>query len=230
MDLKNFEQFALEFTTLSNEPEIDIKISPLSAWCLIAQLQLALRHPENTGLVAQHARDVATALQSRIPLSEGMRSIMDMGWSKEYDATVSETLENFLNRVPQREIVEVHNAYALYQSEDEREGMIQTSRPQDWANKSQWAYERFKFEWLDKEKHYINNAYCWYNPSDLEKWEVPRTFAGAIAMILMPGSEEKLCGNCYLDEEDFWCDDWGVKPPVYVSDYGDVYEPPDELV
>lgn len=210
-----FEQFAEELQKLGNEPTIDIKISPLAAWCLISQIQLAVRHPANIGPTAQHARDIANALQSRIPMSEAMQQFTNMGWSKEYDAKISETPEEFINRVPQREIIEVHNAYALYNSKDSSEGMIMISRPQDWGDKSEWSYERFKFEWITDEQHYINNAHCWYNPHRLSKGDVPRAFAGAITMILMPGSEEELCGNKYLEEEDFWCEEWGQMPPVY---------------
>ncbi len=155
--MENFEQFAREFSALSNEPEIDIKISPLAAWCLISQIQLAVRHPANNGITAKHAKDIAVALQSRVTLSKSMQDVMALGWHKEYDASINETPQEFFNRVPQPEIVEVHNAYALYSSEDGHEGMIMTSRPQDWANKSQWAYERFKFEWLfNNQNHHLH--------------------------------------------------------------------------
>lgn len=220
-----FEQLKEELKQLSNEPSIDIKISPLAAWCLITQIQLALRFPNNVDSPAQHARDIANAIQSRIPMSDAMQNFINLGWSKEYDAKPEETDEEFINRVPQREIVEVHNAYALYQSESVlSEGTIMMSRPQDWGNKSKWALERFKFEWLTDDKHYINNAYCWYNPKKLRKGDVPNAFASSLTMILMPGDEKELCGNQYLELEDFWCEEWGNMPPVHEpksSDDGD---------
>jgi hypothetical protein len=232
-----FHQFAEEFAKISNIPSIDLKISPLAAWCLITQIQLAARHPQNTGIMSEHARDIANSLVSRLSLSKTLSNVIEKGWHKEYDVDAHESNQEYASRIPQREIIEVHNAYALYESDD-GQAMMTTSRPQDWADKTGWAYERFKFEWLCTETqaslpesdemsnvaHYINNAHCWYSPQVLQKHEVPKIFAGAIATILMPGGKEQLCGNRFLSEEDFWCDEWGDMPPIYWDEDGDYFD------
>ncbi len=218
---QELQQFIEEFKNLSNEPPIEIKISPLAAYLLIAQIQLAARHPENTGTGANQARDIAVNLQSRLNLSPAMEAIIHRGWLSEYDAIPCESADDYLSRVPQRQIIEVHNAYSIYSSEDEEQGFMMFSRPQDWANKADWAYERFKFEWVQEKTHFINHAHCWYNPKHIPRGEVPMAFGQGITMIAMPGKPEQLCSNQYLEYEDFWSEAWGKMPPVY--------EPPDEL-
>lgn len=222
-----FLNIAQELKNLGNEPTIDIRISPLAAWCLIAQIQLALRHPANNGTTGQHAKDIALALQSRIGMSEAMQQFTNKGWNKEYDAKLTETTEEFIARIPSREIVEVHNAYALYQSDKVlSDGSIMMSRPQDWGNPNKWQLERFKFEWIQGSKHYINNAYCWYNPKKISKSSTPHAFASAITTIFMPGDKEQLCSNRFLAVEDIWDEEWGAMPPIYEDEECS----PDELV
>lgn len=217
-----FLNLAEELKNLGNKPTIDIKISPLAAWCLIAQIQLASRHPANNGITGQHAKDIALALQSRIEMSEAFQQFTDKGWHQEYDAKSTETTEEFISRIPSREIVEVHNAYSLYQSDKVlSDGSIMMSRPQDWGNPNKWKLERFRFEWMNGSKHYINNAYCWYNPKKLSKGDTPRAFAPAFTTIFIPGDKEQLCSNRFLAIEDVWDKDWGEMPPCFLDSEGD---------
>ncbi len=215
---QEIQQLAEEFKNLSNEPSIDIEISPLAAWMLISQLQLALTHPENDGEIAAQTRAIAQALQSRLELSPTMENLLARGWHRDYDAEPNETNEEYFTRIPQREIIEVHNAYSFYTQ------VISFSRPQDWGNKEIWAYERFKFEWLQETKHYINHAHCWYNPHDVPRGKIPMIFGGAIATISMPGKPEELCSNKYLAPEDFWHPAWGEMPEFYLPEEEDIYE------
>lgn len=89
-------QWAFEFTQLSNTPSIDIKISPLAGWCLIAQIQLASRHPQNTGLTAAEAKRIADTITESLPLSDAGRRFLCRGWNPDLDIEVlpqSQTLE-----------------------------------------------------------------------------------------------------------------------------------------
>lgn len=40
-------------------------------------------------------------------------------------------------------------------------------------------------------------------------------FASIIVHIATPGTNPKLCGTDYLDEDDFWSDQWGEMPPYF---------------
>ncbi|MDJ0677016.1 MAG: hypothetical protein QNJ36_16815 [Calothrix sp. MO_167.B42] len=223
------EQIAKEIASLSNEPLIDIKISELAAWCLIVQIQCAVRHPANTGTTANQARTIANDIQSRLELPPTLENLTRRGWLPEYDAIPSESNEEYLSRVPRREIIEVHNVYTIYSSEDEGHGLMRSSRPQDWGNQKLWAYKRFQFECIQEKKHFINHAHCWYNPKHIpEIDDVFMTFGQAIAMIAMPGKPEQLCSNRFLGANEFWYTEWGEMPPLYLPD--ELFEePPDEL-
>lgn len=84
------EQWAFEFSQLSNVPSIDIQISPLAAWCLVAQIQLASRHPKNGGFTAREARQVADAITLILPLSDVGRRFLDKGWNPDLDIEVTQ--------------------------------------------------------------------------------------------------------------------------------------------
>lgn len=80
------QQFMNEMAQLSNEPSIDIQISPLAGFALIAQLQLAFRHPENQGITRFHAEEVARELQARICLPRtALYEVTERGWHREFD-------------------------------------------------------------------------------------------------------------------------------------------------
>ncbi len=81
-------QWAFEFNQLSDVPSIDIKLSPLAAWTLIAQLQLASRHPHNNGSGAETMRQWAAELQSRMDLSLFMKEFLAKGWNPDLDIVV----------------------------------------------------------------------------------------------------------------------------------------------
>ena len=83
------EQWAFEFSQLSNTPSIDFRISPLAGWCLVCQIQLALRHPETIGVTAAEARQIADAIAQRLPLSKVGRAFLDKGWDPGLDIEVT---------------------------------------------------------------------------------------------------------------------------------------------
>ncbi len=135
---------------------VNISIDGLTAFMLIAQLQLALRHPSNTGKPADKVREI---------------------------------LVNFFLSV--------------------------SSRPQDWGD-PRWHYEFIKFEWKSNDTIYLQNAHIW-TTTKLTPPEILGKLGQAIGMILQPGREKELCGRTHLDEDDFWCEEWGELPPVFYS-------------
>ena len=81
-------QWAFEFNQFSDAPSIDIQLSPLAAWTLIAQLQLASRHPHNNGSGAETMRQWADELEGRMDLSPFMREFLAKGWNPDLDIVV----------------------------------------------------------------------------------------------------------------------------------------------
>mgnify|MGYP003576530741 CR=1 FL=1 len=56
--------------------------SPSQAWYLLANLQLALRHPGNTGSAAAFARELGENIQSRLCKGRpAMAEIAQRGWN-----------------------------------------------------------------------------------------------------------------------------------------------------
>ena len=130
------------------------------------------------------------------------------------------------------EIIEVHNAWTIYGMDDENtvaeQPFASVARPQDWGH-PRWVYNRFRFEWITDEKHYINHCHCWTD-LQLEQPEYPILFASLITKILIPGRQAELCGRDYLEEDDFWSSKWGEMPPVFEPDDFEgrpFYIPPD---
>lgn len=67
-------------------PHIDMKIDPVTAMCVIGNIQLATRHPANNGpslrFAIQFARDLEKELVKLMPDRE---AIFAMGWDPQYD-------------------------------------------------------------------------------------------------------------------------------------------------
>lgn len=214
-------RFGDDFKQLSNEPIIRLSISPLMAWQIISQLQLALRHPENTGVSSKTTRSFVDTIVSQIPMTDSLKELFEMGWNPEHD--------QLIEPVPKKQITEVHNAVAIYGVN--KDGTLvdtpiaEFSRPQDWGNRERWHYEFFRLEWHTQKVLYINNCHCWTDIKDPE-CGYAELFSRCIAMILIPGDTPQLCGHDYLDEDDFWHPSWGEMPPYYLGndeDEKDIY-------
>ena len=84
----NFPEFARDFKSLS-ELHVRLELTGLEAWVLFAQLQLALRHPGNTGPGATIAREIASAIQGHIAVTPTLAQVAERGWDERYDKPVS---------------------------------------------------------------------------------------------------------------------------------------------
>lgn len=75
------EQFNSEFRNLMQDPQsVVLQLSKLQAWVLFCHLQLALRHPENSGPCAELAREIALMLEKALATSPALQQIAAMGW------------------------------------------------------------------------------------------------------------------------------------------------------
>lgn len=80
------KQFAAEFMELNGRPFI-LQTDALTAWCILSHLQLALRHPDNTGPTAQTAREVAEQIIATLTEpGTALRQVAEMGWDARYDS------------------------------------------------------------------------------------------------------------------------------------------------
>ena len=120
-----------------------------------------------------------------------------------------------------REIRETHNAVTIYGMNDDgteaERPIAEFSRPQNWGDTERWHYEFFRLSWVSDGNEYINNCHCY---TDIKNPECGYSilFAQCVATILYPGRPPQLCGREYLDEDDFWLDEWGEMPPHYYPD------------
>jgi len=85
------QQFVKEFQKLTrSRAVVNLRLSTLETWVVFSHLQLALRHPQNTGPTADIARKVAYRIQSKIAPTGALAKVAQRGWSQEYDITEEE--------------------------------------------------------------------------------------------------------------------------------------------
>lgn len=125
-------------------------------------------------------------------------------------------------------VIEVHNCYTLYELNDDgnevKRPVMSFFRPSDWANPDRWHYHYCKIEVKIDNTIYINHCHIWQEV-DRHIIEACQKISKALFMIVRPGGKPELCGNTHLDEEDFWWDAWGKKPPVFIDESDvDCYE------
>ena len=83
------KKLALAFKQLEDAEPILLQITPDGAFMLLAQLQLALRHPANRGEAAEVIKHFAVELQQRIvERVPETQSVLDAGWHPECDQKV----------------------------------------------------------------------------------------------------------------------------------------------
>lgn len=75
-------QFVAEFKALFDDPQpLDIQISKFQAWCLMAAVQLAAKHPQAMEYSAMvEACAIARVLQGTIAKTPRLISVAKKGW------------------------------------------------------------------------------------------------------------------------------------------------------
>jgi hypothetical protein len=91
------KKLALAFEQLEDAEPILLQITADGAFMLLAQLQLALRHPANRGETAEVIKHLAVELQQRIvERVPEVQSVLDAGWHPECDQKVEDTPKRLL--------------------------------------------------------------------------------------------------------------------------------------
>ncbi len=63
------------------DERVILSLTPVQAWVVMSNIQLAIRHPGNTGSTAQIAEDVARQIQRLIaPPGSAMGAVAEAGW------------------------------------------------------------------------------------------------------------------------------------------------------
>lgn len=111
-----------------------------------------------------------------------------------------------------------HNCWAIYgmdQDGNEVEQKIaEFRRPQDWGH-PRWTYELITTRWCDGRTIYINHCHCWTDVVRNSPADYLELFAPFTVQIMWPGMQPEVCGRGFLQEDDFWSDEWGELPPHY---------------
>jgi hypothetical protein len=84
MELPEYDDYAGDFPKLA-AIRIDLHLSGTQAMCLLGQLQLACRHPQNRGPTRQVAEEVARDLQVAVSITPALAGVAEAGWHEEYD-------------------------------------------------------------------------------------------------------------------------------------------------
>ncbi|HEX9442031.1 MAG TPA: hypothetical protein VF909_20245 [Roseiflexaceae bacterium] len=78
--------FVAEFAALTKQTQrLVLSMTPLEAWCLLACVQLACRHPDNTGPTRAIAERIARQFQQRIAGQGALAIVAERGWHTEFD-------------------------------------------------------------------------------------------------------------------------------------------------
>lgn len=80
IDTAAFEAALRELEMLSGP--VVIELTPAEAWIVLSQLQLALRHPQNTGPSAKIAREIAQRIQAVVARESVLAAVAEAGWQE----------------------------------------------------------------------------------------------------------------------------------------------------
>lgn len=83
--MSDFDDRVLQELVKIKGLRVELELDGVQAFMLIAQLQLALRHPANQGDAATLAVVVAKKLQDRIAPNGLLREVINMGWDPAKD-------------------------------------------------------------------------------------------------------------------------------------------------
>lgn len=88
-DLQLAEQFARDFDALATQATpITLHLEPLHAWIVMAMLQLACRHPDNTGHSRAIAEAIGRTLQTAVATTPALNAIAERGWRQPIDVQI----------------------------------------------------------------------------------------------------------------------------------------------
>jgi hypothetical protein len=152
--------------------------------------------------------DLLTLIQQAIPQVSGSdeRGLLQAFLSRATDQTADVVVD-----VHPSDLKIVTNAWTIYAAgvKEDESPLACLGRPQDWGD-PRWHHQRYVFEGFG----YRNECHCWVD-IPLDDKDHVNLFAQLLIQVTYPGLQPQLCGKDFLDEDDFWRDEWGPQPPYY---------------
>ena len=75
----------METVLLVKGEVLDLRLNRLDAWMLMSGIQLALRHPKNTGPTSVVLRSIAERLIALVATTPTLREVAKAGFDPDYD-------------------------------------------------------------------------------------------------------------------------------------------------
>lgn len=85
----SLDQLSREFAALAHQPPITLTLTPPQAWGIAAQLQLALRHPQNHGSFTSLAYDLVQKLFAYVAITPALAELACRGWYTDIEEEAS---------------------------------------------------------------------------------------------------------------------------------------------
>lgn len=221
----DLSQFGVEeIAALRNRPPVKLKIDALALFMILGNLQLALRHPNNTGPSAKFAKRFIDDARAQLAgPGSAIDTILRMGDDPAYDVSDGKPIV----------VTEVHNVYTVYELEPDgtqsAEPMLTFSRPQDWGH-PRWRYHYCRID-FDADSHfaakgqrYIHHCHAWQEVKR-STIEAMQMIAEHLWLVYQPGVRPELCDRSHLQEDDFWSDEWGPAPPHFEEPDNEYFGP-----
>jgi hypothetical protein len=70
---------------IAERRHLDIRFSPVAAFAVLANIQLAMRHPKNQGASSLEAKRIAKIIEEWIGKTPALRIMCALGWLPEAD-------------------------------------------------------------------------------------------------------------------------------------------------
>lgn len=80
-----WSQYRADFMALEHGPSLVLVLSPVEAWCLASQIQLATRHPANTGESRRIAEALARCILDKLATTPALKMVAARGWDPAFD-------------------------------------------------------------------------------------------------------------------------------------------------
>jgi hypothetical protein len=90
MALPDPSEMIEDFQLLGAEPPVHVDLSPLEIFCVLSQVQLASRHPENRGDSLVIAERALRRLQPYVGVTDALRRLAEAGWDPQFDQVAEE--------------------------------------------------------------------------------------------------------------------------------------------
>lgn len=90
---KLIDAWAAECKELLNALPFPVQIDPMIAIAIISQIQLASRHPQNTGWMMTQAVEAARGLQTLFNPASVTARVLELGWDADEDVLIDRKID-----------------------------------------------------------------------------------------------------------------------------------------